>query len=102
MNQFFTRLRHLGLAVTTALTIVVTLMLALVQVQTADARPLQIPTVDQFTTIDFGDTVSDGVPGPSAGNIEAPGEVDVYTFDAVAGQKAIFNWLSGSNVLIGW
>jgi hypothetical protein len=28
--------------------------------------------------IGFGDTVSDGVPGPGAGNIEAGGDEDVY------------------------
>lgn len=101
MNPFSTRLFHFGLALATASTLVVTLLLGLAQVQTADARPLQTPAFDQFT-INFGDTVSDGVPGPGAGNIEAPGEVDVYNFDAVAGQQAIFNWLSGSNVLFGW
>jgi hypothetical protein len=48
----------------------------------------------QHFAIDFGDTISDGVP--------APGAVDRYTFDAAVGQEAIFDWLSGSNVLIGW
>ena len=59
------------------------------------------PAPQQFG-ISFGDTVSDGVPAAGAGNLEAPGAVDIYTFDALAGQGAIFDWLSGSNVLIGW
>jgi hypothetical protein len=63
---------------------------------------LEVPSAPQQFTINFGDTVSDGVPATGAGNIEVPGAVDIYTVDATAGQKVIFDWLSGSNVLIGW
>lgn len=63
---------------------------------------LEVPAAPQQFAIEFGDTVSDGVPAAGAGNIEVPGAVDVYTFDALAGQEAIFDWLSGINVLIGW
>jgi hypothetical protein len=65
-------------------------------------RLLEAPAAPQQFVIGFGDTVSDGMPAPGAGNLEAPGAVDLYTFDAVAGQEAIFDWLSGSNTLIGW
>jgi hypothetical protein len=63
---------------------------------------LLLPPAPQEFAIALGDTVSDGVPGAGAGNIESPGSEDIYTFDAVAGQGVIFDWLSGSNVLIGW
>ncbi|RIK33861.1 MAG: hypothetical protein DCC55_34180 [Chloroflexi bacterium] len=49
-----------------------------------------VPPPDEFT-IAIGDTVSDGVPGPGAGNIESPGVKDVYTFNAPAGQKVYFD-----------
>lgn len=62
---------------------------------------LSVPPSEAFT-INIGDTVSNGVPAPGAGNLEAPGAIDVYTFDGIAGQEVIFDWLSGSNVLIGW
>lgn len=101
MKQSTARLHLLGLALATAPALIVVLLLGLAQAQTADARTLHTPTADYFT-ISFGDTVSDGVPGPGAGNLEAPGEVDVYNFDAVTGQEAIFNWLTGANALIGW
>ncbi|MCL4858382.1 MAG: hypothetical protein KJZ93_03200, partial [Caldilineaceae bacterium] len=41
--------------------------------------------------IQIGDTITDGVPGPGAGNIEAPGGVDIYTFSAAAGQQVFFD-----------
>ena len=59
------------------------------------------PQVDEFT-IAFGDTVSDGVPGPGAGNIEVPGAVDRYLFDATAGQVAILDALTGSTTEVRW
>jgi hypothetical protein len=65
-----------------------------------DPGPLT-PPPQQFA-ISFGDTISDGVPAPGAGNLEEPGAVDIYIFVAPAGQAAIFDWLSGSNVQIGW
>ena len=50
--------------------------------------------VENFT-ITIGDTVSEGVPAPGAGNIEAAGDEDVYTFDATAGQEVLFSRLAG-------
>lgn len=47
----------------------------------------------------FGTVVSNGVPGAGAGNIEALGNVDQYTFNGTAGQKLFFDELSfGCNV----
>ncbi len=63
---------------------------------------LEVPTAPQQFAINFGNTVSDGIPAAGAGNIEAPGAIDLYTFTAQAGQEAIFDWLTGANVLIGW
>src|SRR5690606_31994711 len=62
---------------------------------------LLAPPPEVFT-IAFGDTVSDGVPAPGAGNLEGPGAVDHYHFDATAGQVAILDALSGSNTRIRW
>jgi hypothetical protein len=45
----------------------------------------------QVFGIAIGDTVSDGVPAAGAGNIEAVGSVDEYTFSATAGQIVQFN-----------
>src|SRR5258705_105583 len=42
-------------------------------------------------TIKIGDVVSDGVPGPSAGNIETAGAEDLYRFAAAAGQRVYFH-----------
>ena len=63
---------------------------------------LEVPAaVDEFT-VGFGDTVSDTVPGPGAGNIEAPGAVDRYRFEAAAGQGAVFDVLTGSPNDVRW
>ena len=40
-----------------------------------------------------GATVVNGTPAAGAGNIEAPGSVDTYTFTAVAGQKVFVDQL---------
>src|SRR5205807_1696159 len=40
---------------------------------------------DAFS-IAIGDSVSNGVPGPGAGNIETPGSIDSYSFTGTAGQ----------------
>lgn len=42
-------------------------------------------------TIAVGDTITDSVPGPGAGQIETPGGVDIYTFSATAGQQVFFD-----------
>lgn len=101
MSQHVTRLRYLILALAAGLTFTGGLVFGLRQVQTVQAGLPAPAAVEQFT-ISMGDTVVNGVPAVGAGNIEEPGAVDIYTFDANAGQEIIFNWLSGSNVLIGW
>ena len=65
-------------------------------------RLQMIPPAPQQFAVAIGDTVSDGIPAPGAGNLEVPGAVDVYTFDGLGGQEVLFDWLSGSNVLLGW
>ncbi|HVG98021.1 MAG TPA: hypothetical protein VNK05_14030, partial [Chloroflexota bacterium] len=44
----------------------------------------------QTFTLTTGSTVSDGVPAPGAGNIEAAGDTDVYTLTASAGARVFF------------
>lgn len=51
--------------------------------------------VDTFS-ITIGDTVSDGVPGPGAGNLERPGSRDVYLLDMTAETLVYFDEISGS------
>ena len=55
---------------------------------------------DQFT-IALEQPVSDGVPGPGAGNIESPGSIDIYTFMGVAGTE-IFVDEQGGSCSIAW
>ena len=45
---------------------------------------------DQFA-IEIGDVVSLNDPGPGAGQIETAGAVDIYTFDAAAGETVFFD-----------
>src|SRR5258706_8577484 len=47
-------------------------------------------TYDTFG-IAVGDSVSDGVPGSGAGNIEVAGSVDAYGFAGTAGQALSLN-----------
>ena len=54
---------------------------------------LDVPPPQTFA-INIGDVVSDGVPEPGAGNIEAIGAVDVYTFTAQSGQLLYFDTIS--------
>lgn len=63
---------------------------------------LAAPSSADLFNINIGDTISDGVPGPGAGNLEAPGAADIYSFDATAGDRVVFDWLSGVNGMIGW
>lgn len=58
-----------------------------------------IPPPDTFA-IAIGDIVSDGVPGPGAGNIESPGVFDEYTFTGSAGQSVFFNVLSHTGLTL--
>jgi hypothetical protein len=50
----------------------------------------------QIFAISIGDTISDGIPSAGAGNLEAPGAVDLYTFDGAATQVMIFDALAGN------
>jgi hypothetical protein len=59
-----------------------------------------VPPSQEFA-ITVGDTISNGVPGPGAGNIESPGVLDIYTFDAVAGQQVFLDVLE-LDVNIRW
>jgi hypothetical protein len=52
----------------------------------------EVPPPDVFT-INIGDTISDGVPGPGAGNLETPGVQDIYTFAGSSGQQITFTVL---------
>jgi len=58
---------------------------------------VNVPSPDVFA-ISIGDVISDGVPGPGAGNIETPGVYDIYEFSAVAGQRVFFDTLSVDGV----
>ncbi|MFT5194981.1 MAG: hypothetical protein ACI85U_001996 [Candidatus Promineifilaceae bacterium] len=61
-----------------------------------------VPAPDQFV-INIGDTVSNGVPGAGAGNIESPGRNDIYTFNATAGQQLQVNMLERNGLTqIDW
>ena len=56
-----------------------------------------VPPADQFS-LAVGDTVSDGVPGAGAGNIESPGVFDQYTFTATPGQQVFFSLLGNDGL----
>ncbi|MBL8134813.1 MAG: hypothetical protein JNL42_23335, partial [Anaerolineae bacterium] len=62
---------------------------------------LLVPAPQNFA-ISIGDTVSDGAPAAGAGNLEAPGALDIYTFSGTAGQEVVFDYLSGNAGQIGW
>jgi hypothetical protein len=49
-----------------------------------------VPPVEEFA-IKIDREITDGQPEAGAGNIESPGAVDVYTFDAEAGQVVYFD-----------
>ncbi len=59
-----------------------------------------IPEPEQFS-INIGDVVSDGIPAAGAGNIEAIGSRDIYTFTATPGQVVSFDE-QGSSGGIRW
>jgi hypothetical protein len=53
--------------------------------------------------INPGATISDGFPGPGAGNIETPGARDVYTFNASPGQQVTIEVIDALGLeLIDW
>lgn len=49
-----------------------------------------MPEPEHFT-IATGDTITDGVPGPGAGNLESDGATDVYQFTVNAPQYVTFD-----------
>lgn len=57
---------------------------------------------DQYFAIQPGDTVTNGVPGVGAGNLEMPGAQDVYTFQATAGQSLSFEAISKAAAFNNW
>src|SRR5262249_19525854 len=52
---------------------------------------------DMFS-IAVGDSISNGVPNPGAGNIEATGGIDIYTCTALPGQTIYFQNLGASGI----
>lgn len=60
-----------------------------------------IPLDDQFA-IQIGNTITNGVPGLGAGNIEVAGAEDRYTFSAVAGQDVFIDGIQAAASLGGW
>ncbi|MCA9290490.1 MAG: hypothetical protein KDA25_05145 [Phycisphaerales bacterium] len=63
--------------------------------------PCAAGLVDTFT-IDLEELVSVDQPGPGAGTIEVSGASDVYTFDAVAGQRLYFDSVASSTCNLRW
>ena len=57
---------------------------------------LYLAPVPQTYNVNFGDTISNGVPATGAGNLEVVGAEDVYLLNATAGQRVSFDHLSGS------
>lgn len=57
--------------------------------------------IDEFV-IGYEELVEPGVPGPGAGEIEAPGNQDVYEFTAVRGDRIFFDNLGTSNNSLRW
>lgn len=64
-------------------------------------RIRSIPPDDVFA-IPVGDTVTNGVPGAGAGNIEVAGAYDRYTFTGAAGQEIYFDNIAAAPSLGGW
>jgi plastocyanin len=58
---------------------------------------LRANSPDEFT-INLGDIVKDAQPGPGAGRIELPGNVDIYRFQAAAGQQVYFDEQGSSDI----
>lgn len=77
--------------------VIATVAFTLLSASVAGLRSQALGQIVQDTfDISYGDTVSDGVPEPGAGNIEVGRSVDSYTFDANAGDLAIFDTLAAS------
>src|SRR6185436_4240143 len=52
--------------------------------------------------INVGDTISNGVPGVGAGNIESAGAYDIYTFNGTTGQVLYVDLLSTTNASLDY
>jgi RHS repeat-associated protein len=61
-------------------------------------RLIPVPNDSHFT-IAAGDTVTNGVPAEGAGNIEAPGARDIYSFQAASGSLVYFEDLGAAQPL---
>jgi len=57
---------------------------------------------DQTFPLEFGNWITNGAPGPGAGNIEVAGAYDFYTFQATAGQNLFFEDLPPAASFGGW
>lgn len=57
---------------------------------------------DALIALPIGQVVTNGVPTQSAGNIEEAGNEDIYTFQAVAGQRILFQEYSVAAAFGGW
>lgn len=66
------------------------------------ALRLRAIPADQSFAIQPGDTVTNNIPAVGAGNIEAPGAQDFYTFTGTAGQSLTFEAISKSAAFAGW
>jgi len=55
------------------------------------------PSATDRFTIAIGDTVTNAVPGPGAGNLETAGALDIYTFTSGVGQVVFFEDLGSLN-----
>src|SRR5439155_1718700 len=53
-------------------------------------------------SIAIGDTVTNGVPLPGAGNLEVAGANDIYTFTGTSNQLVYFDDLSAERCCLNW
>src|SRR4051812_21548930 len=85
---------------------VVLAVVATVTTMVAIPAPAHAAAVDTFAYT-LGTTISNGAPGAGAGNIEAVGNEDRYTFNGTAGQQIYLKVLSsnltgGGGSFPGW
>ena len=66
------------------------------------SRSWTVDTLGQTFAYTVGNTVSNGVPAAGAGNIEAAGASDTYTFTGTAGQKVFVDQLSATSCSLTW
>lgn len=63
---------------------------------------LVTPASYELFELEYGVPVSNGFPAPGAGNLETPGAVDIYTFNAVEGDVVYFNEISSQGCSFVW